>query len=392
MSVDREAAGAAPKGEREFRSKTTGWVARITLVAASVLASLALLEVGYRLVLWGPGGLANWPNLAHQRMGIGAGDGGCQYAYDGAIGWTSPANCVSNVYNSDADGFRRTTARASLAEPPILVTGSSFAKGDEVNDDEAWPAYLQDLIGRKVVNAGVSGYAFDQMVLSTEQLVPKVKPLFIIASFTPGDIRRAEMKVAWNREKPYFTVEGGQLELHNVPVPGKPGEPVRFPAAAEWFGRFALAELVAGRLGVQRGWYFREVRGRPGRHGRCDRLSVDVAARRSRCAGGCRGAVQPQFLKGERAVRHGGSPRRPQGAGLRGRCGAHTLRHRRCVEGGRRGAWRRRLLPHRSPFGRGQSPGGGPGDAGTLEPAASDAHGKVRGVRDCGRPRDVAFL
>jgi hypothetical protein len=263
MSVDREAAGAAPKGEREFRSKTTGWVARITLVAASVLASLALLEVGYRLVLWGPGGLANWPNLAHQRMGIGAGDGGCQYAYDGAIGWTSPANCVSNVYNSDADGFRRTTARASLAEPPILVTGSSFAKGDEVNDDEAWPAYLQDLIGRKVVNAGVSGYAFDQMVLSTEQLVPKVKPLFIIASFTPGDIRRAEMKVAWNREKPYFTVEGGQLELHNVPVPGKPGEPVRFPAAAEWFGRFALAELVAGRLGVQRGWYFREVRGVP---------------------------------------------------------------------------------------------------------------------------------
>lgn len=266
MSVDREAAGLAPKGEREFRSKTTGWVARIALVAASVLASLALLEVGYRLVLWGPGGLANWPNLAHQRMGIGSGDGSCQYAYNGAIGWTSPANCVSNVYNSDADGFRRTTARASLAEPPILVTGSSFAKGDEVNDDEAWPAYLQDLIGRKVVNAGVSGYAFDQMVLSTEQFVPKVKPLFVIASFTPGDIRRAEMKVAWNREKPYFTVEGGQLQLHNVPVPGKPGEPVRFPAAAEWLGRFALAELVAERLGVQRGWYFREVRAsRPAR-------------------------------------------------------------------------------------------------------------------------------
>lgn len=263
MSVDREAAGAAPKGERELRSRKTGWVGRIALVAASVLASLALLEVGYRLVLWGPGGLANWPNLAHQRMGIGSGDGGCQYAYDGAIGWTSPANCVSNVYNSDADGFRRTAARASLAEPPILVTGSSFAKGDEVHDDEAWPAYLQDLIGRKVLNAGVSGYAFDQMVLSTEQLVPKVKPLFVIASFTPGDIRRAEMKVAWNREKPYFTVEGGRLELHNVPVPGKPGEPVRFPAAAEWFGRFALAELVAERLGVQRGWYFREVRGVP---------------------------------------------------------------------------------------------------------------------------------
>lgn len=263
MSVDREAAGAAPKGEREVRSKTTGWAARIALVTASLLGSLALLEAGYRLVLWGPTGLANWPNLAHQRMGVGPGGDRCQYVYSATLGWTSPANCVSVAYNSDADGFRRSRPQMSLAEPPILVTGSSFAKGDEVNDNEAWPAYLQDMVGRKVVNAGVSGYAFDQMVLSTEQLVPKVKPLFVIASFTPGDIRRAELKVAWNREKPCFTVAAGQLDPHNAPVPGKPGEPVRFPTAAEWLGRFALAELVAERLGVQRGWYFREVRGAP---------------------------------------------------------------------------------------------------------------------------------
>jgi len=263
MNVDREAAGAVPKGERELRSKTTGWVARIALVTASVLVSLALLEAGYRLVLWGPEGLVNWPNLARQRMGAGPGGERCQYVYSAALGWTSPTNCVSGPYNSDADGFRRSTPQASLAEPPLLVTGSSFAKGDEVNDNEAWPAYLQDMIGRQVVNAGVSGYAFDQMVLSTEQLVPRVKPLFVIASFTPGDIKRAELKVAWSREKPYFTVKDGKLDLHNVPVPGKPGAPIRFPAAAEWLGRSALAELVVERLGVQRGWYFSEVQGAP---------------------------------------------------------------------------------------------------------------------------------
>ena len=263
MNVDREAAGAAPKGERELRSKTTGGVARIALVTASVVVSLALLEAGYRLVLWGPQGLVNWPNLAHQRMGAGPGGERCQYVYNAAIGWTSPANCVSGLYNSDADGYRRSNPQASLAEPPLLVTGSSFAKGDEVKDDEAWPAYLQDMVGRKVVNAGVSGYAFDQMVLSTEQLVPKVKPLFVIASFTPGDIRRAELKVAWSREKPYFTVNDDKLDLHNVPVPGKPGEPIRFPAAGERLGRSALAELVVERLGIHRGWYFSEVRGAP---------------------------------------------------------------------------------------------------------------------------------
>ncbi len=263
MSVDREAAVAAPKGERELRSKTTVWGARIVLVTASVLVSLALLEVGCRLVRWGPEGLTTWPNLAHQRMGTGPGGERCQYAYSESIGWTSPANCVSKAYNSDAAGFRRASAQASLAEPPILVTGSSFAKGDEVKDDEAWPAYLQDMIGRKVVNAGVSGYAFDQMVLATEQLVPKVKPLFVIASFTPGDIRRTELKVAWSREKPYFALKDGKLDLSNVPVPGRPGAPVRLPAVAEWLGWSALADLLVERLGIQQGWYFTEVQAVP---------------------------------------------------------------------------------------------------------------------------------
>lgn len=263
MSVGREAAGAAPKGERESRSKTTGWVARIVLVAVSVLVSLAALEGGYRVVLWGPEGLVKWPNLAYQRMGGGPGGERCRYAYSAAIGWTSPMNCVSDSYNSDGDGFRRSSSQTSFAMPPILVTGSSFAKGDEVRDDETWPARLQDMVGRKVVNAGVSGHAFDQMVLSTEQLVPKVKPLFVIASFTPGDIRRSELKVAWSREKPYYTVTDGKLDLHNVPVPGKPGEQIRFPVAAEWLGRSALAQVLVERFGVQQGWYFSEVQGAP---------------------------------------------------------------------------------------------------------------------------------
>lgn len=263
MSVERGAGVAAPNGEREFRSRKTGWMARIALVTASLLVSLALLEVGCRLLRWGPEGLVDWPNLAHQRMGTGPGGDRCQYAYSEAIGWTSPANCVSKRYNSDADGFRRAPAQASLGEPPILVTGSSFAKGDEVNDDETWPAYLQDMIGRKVVNAGVSGYAFDQTVLATEQLVPKVKPLFVVVSFTPGDIRRTELKVAWSREKPYFAAEDEKLELRNVPVPGRPGAPVRLPAVAEWLGRSALADLVVRRLGIQQGWYFTEVQAVP---------------------------------------------------------------------------------------------------------------------------------
>ena len=264
MTVDREAADSAPKGERELRSKTTGWAAQTVLITISVLLSLALLEVGCRLVLSGPEGLTKWPNLAHLRMGTGPSPAGqnCQYVHNTAIGWTPPSNCASRDFNSDADGFRRTSPTSSLAEPPILVTGSSFAKGEEVKDDDAWPAYLQNMIGRKVVNAGISGYALDQTVLETEQLVPKVKPLFVIASFTPGDIRRTELKVAWSRDKPYFAVADGKLDLRNVPVPGKPGPPP-LPVVAEWLGRSVLADLVVQRLGIQQGWFFSEVQGVP---------------------------------------------------------------------------------------------------------------------------------
>lgn len=267
MSVDREAVKAAPKGERKFRSdkKTAGRFAPFLLVAVSILVSLMLLELACRVLLSGPGSLTHWPNLARERMGTGPDVARvrCQYAFDPQIGWTSPPNCSSRTYNADADGFRRTNPTVALAEPPVLVTGSSFAKGDEVKDDETWPADLQALTGRKVVNAGVSGYAFDQSALSTERLVPKVKPLFVVMSFTPGDIRRSELKVAWSREKPYFTVADGKLQQHNVPVPGQPNAPVPLPEPARWLGRFALADLVVQRLGLMEGWYFDEVRGAP---------------------------------------------------------------------------------------------------------------------------------
>ena len=113
------------------------------------------------------------------------GNAGCAYAYDDTLGWTLSA-CTTTRYNVGADGFRRTPGPSTLAEPPILATGASFTLGEEVADDESWPDYLQNLIGRKVVNAGVSGYSLDQTVLRTEKLAPLVKPLFIVTAFTPA--------------------------------------------------------------------------------------------------------------------------------------------------------------------------------------------------------------
>ncbi len=241
----------------------TGLAARIALIVGSVLFSLVFLEIGVRLLRAGPEGLVHWGNYARERMGIPEESGPCIYAYDAALGWKAPGGCVSPVYNSDADGFRRAPNASPLAEPPILATGASFTKGDEVGDGESWPAYLQELTGRKVLNAGVSGYSFDQTVLSTEVFARAAKPLVVVVSFTPDDIRRSEFKVSWSREKPYFEVVGDRVELRNVPVPGRPGAPVPLPLAARLLGWSALADEAAKRLGIFQGWYYDEVRAAP---------------------------------------------------------------------------------------------------------------------------------
>jgi hypothetical protein len=246
----------------------TGLMARFLLIAGSVIFSLGVLEAGMRLVRSGPEALVHWPNYARERMGSPEQGGGpCVHVYDQTLGWTSPGGCRSPAYNSDAGGFRRmpdpSPGQPPLALPPILATGSSFTKGEEVSDGESWPAYLQALTGRKVLNAGVSGYSFDQTVLATEAVARLAKPLVVVVSFTPDDIRRSELAVSWSRAKPYFGIVGDRLELRNVPVPGGPQAPVALPVAARLLGWSALADEIAKRLGIFRGWYFDEVQAVP---------------------------------------------------------------------------------------------------------------------------------
>jgi hypothetical protein len=241
------------------------------MVAGSLLLSLAVLELGCRLLTMGPSSLLDWPNLARRLMNEPEtdADGGCSYRHDATLGWALRPDCRSTDFNVDADGFRRTPvlapAASAPAEPPVLATGSSFTVGIEVADGETWPAFLQERSGRRVVNAGVSGYSLDQTVLATERLAPQVRPRLIVVGFTPGDIWRNELSVAYSREKPAFAVAkdatGERLELTNVPIP--PRARPALPLAARWLGWSALAHEVVERLGVRDGWYYEEARATP---------------------------------------------------------------------------------------------------------------------------------
>jgi hypothetical protein len=235
---------------------------RITLVVCSVLFSLVVLEFTCRLLRGGPTALAHWPNLPRERMESDD-SGGCAYIDDATLGWALPPYCKSPTYNVDANGFRAKPGQARPAGPLLLATGSSFVQGDEAADDETWPAYLQSMIGRRVVNAGVSGYSLDQTVLRTERLVPRLRPVVVIVGFTAGDIWRNELSVAYSRQKPYFAVVEGRLELKNVPVPGTVRGPVPMPAAARVLGQSMLADEIVERLAIRSGWYYDEMQALP---------------------------------------------------------------------------------------------------------------------------------
>src|SRR5260370_19191081 len=175
---------------------------RIALVIGSLLFSLLVLELGCRL-LRGPSWLVNWPNLVLQyRIGTKA-NGVGRLMPDPRLGFVATPGFAAKDLTYDAHGWRVSPnpEGIALAEPPILVVGDSLAHGDEITDGEAWPARLQLALGRRVINAAMSGYGFDQIVLSAEEITAEAKPAAIILSFTAADTRRNEIKRAWGAEK-----------------------------------------------------------------------------------------------------------------------------------------------------------------------------------------------
>ena len=122
----------------------------------------------------------------------------------------------------DADGMRSCGVGPEAGEGrAILAVGDSYTFGEEVGDAETWPAQLQRLSGRRVLNGGVSGYGFDQIVLRAERLAAAHEPAIVIAGFIADDVRRTEMRRLWGRDKPWFAVDGDRLQLAGVPVPAR---------------------------------------------------------------------------------------------------------------------------------------------------------------------------
>src|SRR5689334_13018792 len=136
-----------------------------------------------------------------------------RYIHDDWLGYVPRPSHMEPGLTIDAFGFRYTSqsVHAASSLPSVIAVGDSFTFGEEVTDLETWPSILQTRTGRRVINGGVSGYGFDQIVLRAEILAEVHNPEFLVVSFIADNIARTEMRRLWWRNKPWVDVDGGKL-------------------------------------------------------------------------------------------------------------------------------------------------------------------------------------
>jgi hypothetical protein len=200
----------------------------VALLLASVFLSLIVIEMGVRtisLVYYKTGWTYQFANF--RKRWIALEQVKDPAIFDPELGWIpnqgvwKSANDVAGnfTYTILEDGIR-SNGSGEVPDPPeaILAVGDSTTFGDEVSDQETWPAQLEKLSGRRVINGGVFAYGIDQAFLRLKGLLRRDRPSTVIFSFTPDDIARCQMSER-SRAKPYFDLKDGQLKLENVPVP-----------------------------------------------------------------------------------------------------------------------------------------------------------------------------
>jgi hypothetical protein len=191
--------------------------------------------------------------------------GETQFTYDPTLGWTpipgSSGTMLGKPLSFTEAGTREQNRDRPRAIGPLIIAfGDSMTEGYAVGNDETWPAHLERVTGRRVLNAGVRGYGLDQMVLRAERIVPEFKPSTVVLAFIADDISRTALAVRDAKGKPYFVPEGERLALRNVPVQVQvAGRSSLMMAARHVLGYSHLFDRIVSRLGVQQSWYGREV-------------------------------------------------------------------------------------------------------------------------------------
>ena len=232
-----------------------------TVVATSFLVCFFLAEIGIRIFSENVDFLTT-RNFVSYRVSLLT--SAYPAAFDADLGHI-PRPGSAEAYNPwnkrvtiGAHGVRSNgNTRASEAgdRRVVLAVGDSFVFGDEVSDHETWPAHLERLLGRNVINAGVFGYGIDQAILRAERMSDEFDVETLLVGFIPDDIVRTEFSVRTGAAKPYFAIEEGNLVRRNDPVPDIRPKTIDIGLLRSIFGHSYFLNWAMHRLGMHEWWY-----------------------------------------------------------------------------------------------------------------------------------------
>ena len=201
--------GEEPEVGTAMRSRRT----RRWLVLASLSCAFLAGEVAVRVAR---GEL--FSRVSTQRSFEGSGTLNPRFEPDDELGWrhrtgVTTETGVEGPVQVDEGGFRLNHNGLDGAAPEILAVGDSTTFGDEVGDSQTWPAKLEKLRHRRVLNAGVSGYGLDQAVLWAERLLQRHDVTWAILTFIPDDVARSTYSRRHGVPKAVFVPTGEGFEL-----------------------------------------------------------------------------------------------------------------------------------------------------------------------------------
>ena len=230
--------------ENENReSKTKEWLFGIFLAAGSISFVILLLEISLRLI---------WPQifLPHPPG---------MYSTDKDMGFVHTPGFEGEFKSSEfhislainENGLRgkdlRPLAKNSVR---VLCLGDSFTWGYGCNDDETYPAVLEQVLQGhyshldvQVLNAGVSGYGNDEELEFMKKRAASLKPNLVIVQFFAGNDFDDNLLPA----NQHIKIRDGML--YHVCQEGERRHPIWLNALNRLKRKSHLVHLVSNRLG-----------------------------------------------------------------------------------------------------------------------------------------------
>jgi hypothetical protein len=206
--------GISAKSDPAAGLPNRGWRANAGLVFASVALSLLLAEA-----------LLHWIGHPHPQWNM----------LDPLVGWR-PRPGLTGWYSGEVDNYIAINREGyrdiehPLAKPPgtyrIVLLGDSMSEGVEVAFADLYWKRLEALLTRcpafsgrrvEVVSFAVNGYGTAQELLTFEERGAKYRPdLVLLSFFTGNDFTDNSKALGRHRDRPYFALKKGRLELEQT--------------------------------------------------------------------------------------------------------------------------------------------------------------------------------